>query len=138
MNELAIAATDMTIRGSPPGTEARSSGSNAVVVPISDRRAQEGAGPDLKTAEKQPEQNSGEKEIDAGKVAQAVHGVNDLLKSSNVNHIKFSMHEETKRMMVQIIDEATQEVIRTIPSKELLDLAAAIGDLVGTLIDERT
>lgn len=69
-------------------------------------------------------------------VAQAVGEVNAFLASSN-SHVQFQVHEASQRMMVEVIDDKTQEVVKTIPSKELLDLAAKIGELVGTLIDRR-
>ncbi|MEW6490596.1 MAG: flagellar protein FlaG [Thermodesulfobacteriota bacterium] len=69
-------------------------------------------------------------------VAQAVDGVNAFLASSN-SHVQFQIHEASQRMMVEVIDDTTREVVKTIPSKELLDLAAKIGELVGTLLDRR-
>jgi flagellar protein FlaG len=70
-------------------------------------------------------------------VASTTEGVNAFLNSSSASHIQFSVHEEADRIMVQVIDEDTQEVVRTIPPKELLDLAAKIGEMVGTLLDQR-
>ncbi len=70
-------------------------------------------------------------------LARALEGMNGFLASGN-NHIQFAVHQEAERLMVQIIDDETQEVIRTIPSKELLDLAARIGEMVGMLLDKRT
>jgi uncharacterized FlaG/YvyC family protein len=69
-------------------------------------------------------------------VAQALDGVNAFLASSG-SHIQFSVHEASKQMMVSVIDNDTQEVIKTIPSKELLDLAAKISELVGMLLDRK-
>jgi flagellar protein FlaG len=69
-------------------------------------------------------------------VARAVDEVNAFLSSSN-SHVQFQVHEASQRMMVEVIDDKTQEVVKTIPAKELLDLAAKIGELVGTLLDRR-
>jgi flagellar protein FlaG len=69
-------------------------------------------------------------------VAQAVDEVNAFLASSN-SHVQFQIHEASQRMMVEVIDDRTHEVVKTIPAKELLDLAAKIGELVGTLLDRR-
>lgn len=137
MNEITLAANNAT-RGAPPVIGPRTPASNEVIVGVSDTAPHKSTKQNLHVIQGQSKQIAEETEADPEKIAQAVNGVNDLLSSNNANHIKFSMHEETNRIMVQVIDEATQEVIKTIPSEELLDLAATIGDLVGTLIDERT
>lgn len=49
----------------------------------------------------------------------------------------FLVHEETKRIMVQIIDQETGEVLNEIPPEKVLDLVARIQELVGLLVDER-
>lgn len=48
---------------------------------------------------------------------------------------KFSVHEATNSVMVTIVDRTTGEVIREIPSRERLDLIAALqgkGNLLDT------
>jgi flagellar protein FlaG len=49
----------------------------------------------------------------------------------------FIVHEETKRIIVQIIDQETGEVLNEIPPKKVLDLVARIRELVGLLVDEK-
>jgi len=49
----------------------------------------------------------------------------------------FLIHEETKRIMVQIIDQETGEVLNEIPPEKVLDLVARIQELVGLLVDEK-
>ncbi len=75
-------------------------------------------------------------EIDRTELAQALEGVNSFLASGS-NHIQFALHEGSGKMMVSVIDNTTDEVIKTFPSKELLDLASKIGELVGTLMDRK-
>lgn len=50
---------------------------------------------------------------------------------------EFSIHEKTKKIMVKIIDVANDEIIREIPPEKILDLVAAIWEMVGILVDER-
>ena len=50
---------------------------------------------------------------------------------------EFKIHEGTKRIMVKLIDNETDEVIKEIPPEKILDLVASIWDLVGILVDER-
>lgn len=49
----------------------------------------------------------------------------------------FLIHEETKRIMVQIIDQETGKILNEIPPEKILDLVARIQELVGLLVDEK-
>lgn len=60
--------------------------------------------------------------------------LNSKIESTNKG-LKFFVHEATGQMAVKIIDKDTNEVIKEIPAKELLDLQAKIEDMVGILID---
>lgn len=53
------------------------------------------------------------------------------------NRFEFKIHERTGRMMVKLVDNETDEVIKEIPPEKILDLVASIWDLVGILVDER-
>jgi flagellar protein FlaG len=122
MNAQAIA--DLTIRGSPE-TGIRSPGSQPVrAAPVAE----------VREATDHPDRHA---EPSLQEVVQATEGINAFLRSGSADHIQFAVHEKANRMMVQVIDDKTREVVRTIPPKELLDLAAKIGELVGTLLDQR-
>ena len=122
MNVAAV--TDIQVRGSPSGGP--SAADAAAVRPVSSEpRPVPNPVPQAAQIEPDPED-----------VKQAAEGVNAFLKSSG-SHIQFAVHDATQKMMVQVIDDVTQEVVRTIPSKELLDLAAKIGEMVGVLLDKK-
>lgn len=70
-------------------------------------------------------------------IAKVAQGVNTVLAESG-NHVRFVLHDKTDKMMVQIVDNTSDKVLRTIPSKELLDLAARIDELIGMLVDKKT
>ena len=53
------------------------------------------------------------------------------------SRLRFSIHEKTKDIMVEIIDIDTKEVIREIPPKMIKDLIANILEAVGLLIDKK-
>lgn len=53
------------------------------------------------------------------------------------NQLSFAMHEATKQVMVKVIDKATQEVIREIPSKKVLDIVADRMEAAGLFVDKR-
>jgi len=70
-------------------------------------------------------------------VGKIVEGINAVLDKSG-SHIRFVHHKGVQMMVVQVLDNKTDEVIRTIPDTELLDLAAKISDMVGVIVDHKT
>lgn len=51
--------------------------------------------------------------------------------------LHFEIHEETQRIMVQVMYADTGEVIREIPPQRILDLLARIEQALGILVDEK-
>ncbi len=51
--------------------------------------------------------------------------------------IKLSVHEESKRVVIKIVDSQTDKVIREIPAKEALNFITKLHDLIGVLIDKK-
>ena len=51
--------------------------------------------------------------------------------------LSFKLHDDTDRIMTQIIDIQTEEVIKEMPPEEMLDLAAKIHEMVGLILDEK-
>ncbi|MCF6097350.1 flagellar protein FlaG [Thermovorax subterraneus] len=50
---------------------------------------------------------------------------------------EFSIHEETKRVIVRIYDKESNELISEIPPEKFLDLIANIWKQVGLIIDKK-
>jgi flagellar protein FlaG len=50
--------------------------------------------------------------------------------------LQFSVHGASGTVMVTVRDEASGEVIREIPTKEALDLAAKLDAMVGLIFDQ--
>ncbi|GAA4873828.1 hypothetical protein GCM10023310_61830 [Paenibacillus vulneris] len=51
--------------------------------------------------------------------------------------VEVSVHEETKQVMVKVLDQDSGKVIREIPPEKMLDLVANMMKVAGLLIDER-
>ena len=51
--------------------------------------------------------------------------------------LQFSMHEATGRTMVNVTEQETGKLIRQIPPKQVLDLAAKIDEMIGILFDKK-
>ncbi len=65
-----------------------------------------------------------------------VEGISSALEITN-RGLEFTIHKETERVMVKVIDRDTQEVIKEIPPENVLDMVARIHEMIGLMIDER-
>jgi flagellar protein FlaG len=65
-----------------------------------------------------------------------VREVNEFIKPIN-NSLQFSIDDDTGTTVVKVIDRDTDEVIKQIPSEEMLALAKAIGQLKGLLVKQQ-
>ena len=66
----------------------------------------------------------------------AVNAANDFIKPIT-NAVEFSLDEDSERMVVKVMDIATKEVIRQIPSEEMLAIAQALDKIQGLLIKQK-
>ena len=69
-------------------------------------------------------------------IIKAIEKANKELVIAN-RALEFSVHEKTKEIIVRVIDVETKEVVREIPSEEILDMLANMLELAGILVDER-
>ncbi len=67
----------------------------------------------------------------------AVDTTNRLLFEQQSTHFKFEVHDRTGRVMVNLVDTKTDEIIKEMPPEKILDLVANIWELVGIIVDER-
>lgn len=75
-------------------------------------------------------------EAKRSEVESAVENINSAMEHIN-RGLKFSIHEDTQRVMVKVVNVATQEVIKELPPEDVLDTVARIREMIGLLIDER-
>jgi flagellar protein FlaG len=64
----------------------------------------------------------------------------DLQSGLNMIHnvdLQFSVHEASGRIMVTVKEASTGQVIREIPPREILNLAAKLDEMIGLIFDER-
>lgn len=74
--------------------------------------------------------------ISPQELQEAVDSMNDFVKSLR-NTLNFSIDKDTGRTVVKVIDQATDEVIKQIPSEEMLAISKAIDKLKGLLIEQK-
>ncbi|WP_026908983.1 flagellar protein FlaG [Paucisalibacillus globulus] len=66
----------------------------------------------------------------------AVNKLNDFIEPLRTN-LKFELHDELDEYYVTVVDPNTNEVIKEIPSKKILDMYAAMGEYMGFLVDKK-
>ncbi len=69
-------------------------------------------------------------------VKDSVKALNELVTSLN-SDLQFSIDKDTGKTVVKLIDPATDEVIKQIPSEEILAVAKAIDQLKGVFIKQQ-
>ncbi len=66
--------------------------------------------------------------------------IREMNESMEVKHLslRFELHEDSERWMVQIVDIVEDQVIREIPPEKMLQLSARIQDTVGVMLDRQS
>lgn len=72
-------------------------------------------------------------ELSVSEVLEVVQKANAAL-ASNQSNLKFLVDSDNGRPIVQIIDRETQEILKQIPSVEMLKIAKAIEKMQGVLM----
>lgn len=67
---------------------------------------------------------------------QVVNGLNEFLGPTNT-HLKFEFHEKLREYYVTIVDNHSNEVVKEIPPKKMLDMYAAMTEYLGILVDRK-
>ena len=66
----------------------------------------------------------------------AIKGLNNIANMMN-RSIRFQVNNDLGRVVAEVVDSQSGEVVRTIPPKELLDTLKRITDAIGLLIDKK-
>lgn len=69
-------------------------------------------------------------------IEKVVKGLNEFLQQTNT-HIKFELHDELNEYYVTVVDNQTNEVVREIPSKKILDIYAKMTEYIGLFFDKK-
>ncbi len=73
---------------------------------------------------------------DPQRIANAVAVLNDVMAALS-REVEFTSDQETGHTVVRVVDRETQEVIRQIPSQEMLSITHALDRLQGLLIQQK-
>ncbi|MEZ7170437.1 flagellar protein FlaG [Sporosarcina sp. OR05] len=91
---------------------------------------------EVQATPQQTEQPVEDKQLPIEKAQQMTDSMNKFLESANTQ-LRFKLHNELNEYYVTIVDAKTDEVVREIPSKKLMDMHAAMKEFVGLLIDRK-
>lgn len=87
--------------------------------------------------------NTGEKQalysdrkVKKDELEKIVDNMNDFVDPLQTN-VRFQLHEELNEYYVVVVDPVTDEVVKEIPPKKMLDMYAAMAEFMGILIDEK-
>ena len=93
--------------------------------------------PKPKAAEPEPSTRKKEEKKPDVKLLQEVFEIaQEHFQVRNIG-LKFSVHEQTGRVKVTVLDKETGEMIREIPPQQILNLMAKIDEMMGILFDHR-
>lgn len=72
------------------------------------------------------------------KLSKVIENANEQLKQKMVNkYFEYRVHDATNRIIVEIKDSETGDVIKEIPPEKDLDMLAKLRELAGILVDEK-
>lgn len=77
-----------------------------------------------------------ENDIPKATFQKAIDKLNEFMEVHN-NNLKFVYHDGLKEYYVKVVDSKTDEVIREIPSKEVLDAYYEMQKIIGNIVDEK-
>jgi flagellar protein FlaG len=76
-------------------------------------------------------------EPSSGELSAAVKKINDSM-SASAQSLEFSIDQDSERIVVKVIDQATRQIVRQIPSAEALEIAKSIDQMQqGLLIRQK-
>ena len=78
---------------------------------------------------------SAARELTPASLESAVGEINESLVGQSVG-VRFEVDSDTDRLVVKVVDRDSGELIRQIPSEEVLRIAKLLGKVPGTLVSE--
>ena len=84
--------------------------------------------------ERKPPQQ--DEDLTEAEIREAVERANRAL-FGNDRKFEIEIHEKTKDIMVRVVDTKTNETIREIPPKKIVDLVVKLCEIAGILYDEK-
>ncbi|WP_246578129.1 flagellar protein FlaG [Clostridium frigoris] len=77
-----------------------------------------------------------DKENSEKEVKNAVIKINKFLDGEGT-HLQYEKHDVLNQMIIKLVDNNTNTVIREIPSRKILDMVAKMCEMAGILVDKK-
>lgn len=120
---------DTQISTSAVSTAIPEMGQRAAARPAEARTTQTSPEPAKPAKPDRPEPSREALELAANRVQKFVE--------ASASELQFSVDETSGARVVRVFDKSTKELIRQIPSQDMLDMAAAIDQLQGLLLKQK-
>jgi len=75
-------------------------------------------------------------DLTASKVRKMTESLNDFLETTSTK-LRYEFHEKLEKYYVTLVDSETDQIVREIPNKKLMDMYASMLDFIGVLIDKK-
>ena len=75
-------------------------------------------------------------EKQAKELRASMDNLNKIMSHFN-RKVKFSEYKDTDRWYIQVIDSDTNEVVKTVPPEQMLELMERIDELIALFVDEK-
>lgn len=133
INLVKKAVQPATAPSAPPAVQPQSGGGFYGVRTL---EVPEGQSPQSPNEALRNDQRKKPTDLTENQAAKMTDEMNQFMAKLNTD-IQFTVHEKTNRLMLQVVDKKNGEVLKEIPSQEMLDLIARISDYVGVLLDKK-
>ena len=80
--------------------------------------------------------NADKKKLAQSTIDNSMSEINSKIKLSNTQ-LKYSVDDETQRIMIKVVDKDTDKVVREIPQEETLEAIKKIWEIAGIIVDEK-
>lgn len=85
---------------------------------------------------KEAEVGKSSEDVSVQDITKRTNEMNQMMAALNTD-LRFSVHDKTQQLMVQMVDSIKNKVIKEFPPHEFLDMVAKIRDYVGMILDKK-
>ena len=89
----------------------------------------------VETAQAVPPSGQAQQAAIKEQINKAVQDINKTIQAASQN-LEFSVDQDAHQVIVKVIDQQTREVLRQIPTEEVLEIAKSLDKLQGLLIKQ--
>ena len=82
------------------------------------------------------QQNSFGKTEQENQLIKLIEDSNETIQDDK-NEFQFSVHAQTKQILIKVVDKQTKEVIKEFPPEKILDMIAKMCEIAGVFVDEK-